>query len=185
MVFKWMLNFCNVTAPCSTAVVKNHQKNSQAIKLSPSEMQGLDEFCTGSYLLFTAAVQNQLSWSPAIHHRTFPVVFSSYVAKGVIGFTFAMVLVGALLLIYGSIRFVIPKSRWKRLLLKVKASNASDIDNSPVMTLIYLCIGFLSFGIPLRLLVTFPFLALLYFLGIKGLKLLLLRRSQSRTVVNS
>jgi hypothetical protein len=165
--------------------MKQIQASRAIQKLTPSELQGLDEFCTGSYLLFTAAVQNQLSWSPAIHHRTFPVVFSSYVAKGVIGFTLVMVSVGALLFIFGSIRFVIPRSRWKRLLLKVKASNASDIDNSPVMTLIYLFIGFLSFGIPLQLLVTFPFLAPLYFLGIKGVKLLSLRRSQGRTEIKS
>jgi hypothetical protein len=53
-----MTNVCDVTAPCSTRVMKNRHKNKEAIKLNPSELQGLDEFCTGSYLLFTAAVQN-------------------------------------------------------------------------------------------------------------------------------
>ena len=177
-----MTNFRDVTAPCSTCVMKKRHKNKEVIKLNPSELQGLDEFCTGSYLLFTAAVQNQLSWSPAIHHRTLPVVVSSYVAKGVIGFVLAMCTVGALLLIFRLIRFIIPKSRWNRSLVKIKTSLTSEVNDSPVMTVIYLIIGFLSFGIPLKLLLTFPFLAPLYFLAIKEIKLLSRRRSQSRAV---
>jgi len=171
----------DVTVLWLISEMKQPQARRAIQKLTPSELQGLDEFCTASYLLFTAAVQNQLSWSPAIHHRTFPVVFSSFVAKGVIGFTLAMVSVGVLIFIFGSIRFVIPKARWKRLLLKIKASNASEMNDSPAMTVIYLCIGFLSFGIPFKLLATFPFLAPLFFLAIKQFKLLSHRRSQIKT----